>query len=281
MSIVQEHGMTIIKGNFGECWICDYQQGLARLQSEHRKFDVMITDPPYNVNARIQMGKGFKHKRKNIECYDDQKTPQSHTEFSQTWLTNALSITDNLIFTDAKKNLKMWYNMIDITDIIAWYQPNQVSFGIASFYTKWTPIYCYFKHDKQILKFDTFFEDELHVESEEDTIFDGQAIVQYVYNGFLNNQKLFHPHPKPEGLYVQILKLFRKPIQSAIDWFCGSGISLKVFEEYGIPYIGMDYKPIYRHDIQISIKEGIKAYQIRQNQNKRKQQNFENLLKKV
>ena len=47
-----------------------------------------------------------------------------------------------------------------------------------------------------------------------------------------------------------------KPV-SVIDPFIGSGTTAEVCIKLGIPYIGYEINPIYKHDIDIRINSGI------------------------
>lgn len=200
---------------------------------EDNEFDLCLTDPKYNINAKITKGMNYNHKRDSIvEVYDDIMTPEEYKSFSIKWYSEIKRISKKIIFTCGKLNLQMWYS-IDNFHLVTWIIPNTSSRGYVSKYIKTEPILCSGDFKKQKLTFD--------------------YIKCMVLSGFVKGVfKLKHPHSKPPKLYHRILTEL-KP-QSVIDPFLGSGTTAQACKELGIDFVGYEINPEYEEDIKNRLK---------------------------
>lgn len=218
--------------NYNDCM--DEENGLPYLVSliesgEMEKFDLGLTDPPYNIDAgivqNIRNSKKIPERENVIEIYDD--VNENYEKWSLSWFNLMKKICNRIIFTCGKYNIKMWLKHYDF-DIVAWIIPNSASRGFVSKFIKWEPILCYGDFKRNKLMFD--------------------VINQHVESGFLvrKEKKWIHPHPKPRWLYYDILRQL-KP-RSVIDPFFGSGVSGEMCMELNIPFISYELKSEYEED---------------------------------
>jgi site-specific DNA-methyltransferase (adenine-specific) len=94
--------------------------------------DVVITDPPYNVN-------------KNYGLHDDNMHSDDYKNWCRSWFE---MLPRPIIMTVGITNVPMWMAIEPTHKIIAWLKPNQCSrnyLGITSGFNVWEPILVYGK----------------------------------------------------------------------------------------------------------------------------------------
>ena len=242
MSLVQIDGISVVRGNFGECFFCDNLDPIHGMPSLSEKaFDEIITDPPYNIEAKITKGEHYNNRRNNnqsIDTYDDHIL--DYPAFSHRWFNEAKRIANYIMFTCGRMNKRMWYQMEDFKEMI-WYIPNSPSRGYTSNFLYYEPILCYGNYGMHRVKSDVIKVNSLL--------------------GILLKKRrdldVNHPHPKPLKLY-DILIRESKP-KSVLDCFAGSCRIGHIAERYGIKWrayeINSRYIPLIQREIQAGMKE--------------------------
>ena len=203
----------------------DKEYGLPSL--EDNSFDLLLTDPPYNIEATITKGLKYNHRRDNyIKIYEDKI--ENYKEWCEKWYLEGKRIAKMVGFTCGKNNPQLWYT-IDNFHLVTWFIPNSSSRGFVSKFVKSEPILFSGDFKQNKLKFD--------------------IINAYVDSGFLvKPYDIIHPHPKPLRLYNKIIKELN-PL-SVIDPFLGSGTTAEVCEKLAIPWIGYEINEVYSQDIE-------------------------------
>ena len=228
--------MKIIKGNYGECRFCDNMDEEFGLPSlEEKSWDLCLTDPPYNVNAKGNSQKTHKNEKWKTPTkidYDD--NIEDFKEFNMNWINNCLRISKGLIFTPGNVNLQFWFQQTNPRDILFHRKPNGAGITSMCFQNRCEIILCYGIFNRKFLR---------------------NIYSIYLRNGFLREDTFLHPHPKSLELYRAIIK--DAIPQSVIDPFLGSGTTAEVCESLGIPWLGFELMEDYAPDIEKRIQRGI------------------------
>jgi len=215
--------IEILKGNYGECRICDNTDptyGMPSLKAQ--SWQLCLTDYPYNVNYH---GKGLDGK-----FYDDAMNHAQYLEFCQKTYAEISRISAGQLIFCGNPNLTMWIKYIaEPRDVAIHYKPNTNKSRAKG--------YSFALHDSILIY--------------------GKAHLQKsVYKQNVEIQPIKdHPCPNNPNLYKQLL-LDAKAV-SVIDPFLGSGTTALVCEELGIPWLGYEINPAYIKDIQSRIQNGI------------------------
>lgn len=230
--------VKIIKGNFGECRICDNMDKKYGLPSlEEKSWDLCLTDPPYNLKRKKHAGLGKKPNLDNHTLtffYSDDMTLEEYSKWCTSWFKSIEKISDKQVITVGKRNRNMWYKIKEPYDEIVWIKRNCTSGGKVSV----------LERDEPILVWGNSFQ-----------LFKESIIDIYVLNGFLRDTKgLKHPCPKSTNLWEYIIKTIN-PL-SVIDPFLGSGTTAQICEKLSIPWIGFEKSEEYILDIKKRIKWG-------------------------
>ena len=107
--------MHFIKGKYGKCEFRDCLIGMKSIPD--KVFDLAFADPPYNIEF-----KGFQgspSKSKSIKSYSDSLPKEKYREWCKIWFEELKRILKRQIISPGLKNLSMWYNDQEITDIFA------------------------------------------------------------------------------------------------------------------------------------------------------------------
>ena len=122
--------MKIIKGNYGECRICDNMDEIQGLPSlEEKSWDLCVTDPPYNTGIDKPSGLG-----ESPKTYQDQTTfytdnNPEYYNYCKQWIGECLRIANQTVFTPGNTNLKWWMRNYDPYDVLVWYKKNSQTGG--------------------------------------------------------------------------------------------------------------------------------------------------------
>lgn len=170
------------------------------------KADLLLTDPPYNID--------FKYNN-----YNDKKTNIDYKQFIV--LSIIKNETKNKIITCGKQNLKMWFEIVDITDIAIWYSKNKMSGGKISNLSLWEPILFIGKFNRNTIPSDVF----------EST----NEIQKDVEN---------HPCPKTVKLFSELLK-YSKENDIVYEPFGGSGTTMIAAHQLKRKCFMMEIDPSY------------------------------------
>jgi len=221
--------IEILKGNYGECRICDNTDptyGMPSLKAQ--SWQLCLTDYPYNVNYH---GKGLDGK-----FYDDAMNHAQYLGFCQKTYAEITRISAGQLIFCGNTNLVMWIKHIaEPRDVAIHYKPNTNKSRASG--------YSFALHDSILIY--------------------GKAHLQKsVYKQNVEIQPIKdHPCPNNPNLYKDLMRDAKA--LSVIDPFLGSGTTALVAEEMGIPWLGYEINPSYIADIQSRIQNGI---QLRANQ---------------
>lgn len=204
----------------------DEKEGLLSLPD--KSIDLCLTDPPFNVKYKK---KSSMDKRK-VSSYDDFRL--DYDLWCESWFKELERICNTIIIHCGKVNLEMWYKIKAPYDIIIWYPFSMSpSYGRACWSWRMHPFICYGKFGKRRLHKDVY-----------------PLPLKFKHKG-----QLIHSCPLNFQIVSKMIEEL-KP-QSFIDPFMGSGTTAEVCIKLGIPYIGYEINPIYKHDIDLRIKKGI------------------------
>ena len=228
--------MKIVKGTFGECRFCDNMDETHGLPSlEEKSWDLCLTDPPFNVNAKAH-SQAKKKREDHVKEYND--NIENWDEFNLTWYNLIMEKCNCLIFTPGHVNVQWWYRNTEPRDFIIHVKPNGHGITSLFFHSKQEMLLCYGKFPRKMFM-------NVHVIS--------------LLNGFRREDFWIHPHPKNLKLWNRIIKDVQP--QSVLDPFLGSGTTAEVCESLGIPWLGYEIMEEYAPDIEKRIERGKKKYQ--------------------
>jgi len=171
------------------------------------KADIIITDPPYNLNF----------------SYDEYKDDKSQSEYA-----NMLSLaicknkTQKAILTCGKQNIGLWYTLADIEDIAIWYSKNKMSGGKISNLSLWEPIIFIGKYDRNSRANDVY---EYTNENQKDT----------------GN----HTCPKTIKFFSDIISSYTARNELIYEPFVGSGTTLVASHQLERKCYCVDISPQY------------------------------------
>jgi len=194
-------------------------------------FDLCVTDPPYNVDAKAHSQSKKKDELKI--SYDDLKEFDDYYDFSVRWFEQAVRTCKMVVFSPGHSNLTMWHHIMPPKDYLFHHKPDGQGFSSNCMTTKTEVYLVYGSADR---RFST------------NTI--KSNIDHHIRYGV-------HPHPKPRSLYEKILKDIQP--KRVLDPFTGSGNLLFACEKMGVEYLGCEINPEYWNDIDAAIEQG-KSY---------------------
>ena len=220
----------IITGNSGKCLIQDCLNGMKNLPDN--SFDIGFADPPYNIKFKGFAGSPSKSEK--IQTYDDSRSPEDYREWCRIWFAELQRITKRQIISPGLRNLSMWYQDQEVTDLFAIFDKTG-SFGsrIATFAT-FQPFLFFGKFSQALLT--------------------NSMEVVHVFRS-ASTHEWIHPTPRPYEVLQSIFSQLKPP--SVIDPFLGSGTTGQVCESLGIKWLGFEINEIYIPDIEKRINIGI------------------------
>jgi len=155
---------------------------------QDEKADLLLTDPPYNLSF-------------DYNTYDDNKSYEEYKSFINNSIIKFKSIKK--IITSGKQNIKLYYELFDITDIGVWISKNKMSGGKISNLSLWEPIIFIGKFDRNNRPTDIF-----------------------EFNNRIQNDTSIHSCPKTPEFFGELIKSYTKQNDIIVDIFCGSGTTL-------------------------------------------------------
>ena len=240
--------MKIVKGNYGECRFCDNMDednGLPSL--EDKSWDLCLTDPPYNINAKANSQAKGKSKTPDIGYKD-------YIDDYSTYIEKIINLiflkTSKLIITIGQPNIGLYFRKFGKPrEILYHYKPNGAGISALCWQNLIEPIFCYGDWFGKKPWTSNIF--KIHLK-----------------NGFLREKERFvHPHPKETKLWFELCKG-----ESVLDPFMGSGTTAEVCESLGLPWLGYELMEEYSPDIEKRIQRGILKKKHAKKQHAKKQQ---------
>lgn len=205
-------------------------------------FDVCVTDPPYNVDAKAYSQS--RTKRGNKVSYDDNMEIDAYYDFSAEWFEQAMRTSKMVVFSPGHANIGMWYCIKQPSDFLFHHKPDGQGWS-SNCMTNKTELYLMYKGLKRKLPTNAI------VAGYEDDFTESLTVKANIEHHIRYGN---HPHPKPRSLYEKILS-YLKP-ERVLDPFAGSGNCLFACEKLGIEYLGCEINPEYWDLIQATIAEG-------------------------
>jgi DNA modification methylase len=197
---------------------------------KEKEFDLCVTDPPYNVDAKAYAQS--RAKRDEKVSYDDLMDEDAYWQFSIEWFTEIMRISKSLIFSPGHTNIGMWHTIEQPTGYLFHQKNDGQGFSKVARTTK-TELYLVYGKLPNLMPTNT---------------------IKANLNHHIRYGK--HPHPKPRELYTKILEGI-KP-KRVIDPMCGSGNSAYAMAKYGADYVVCEMDSEYWEDIENAIEDGAK-----------------------
>lgn len=172
---------------------------------EDNEFEMVITDPPYNV--------GY-----NYNEYNDNR--EDYRGWCEAWLKELERITTGFIsISCGHKNLDMWCKIKKPTWVVCWYKPATMGRGAVGF-NNWEPLIIYgkpFKQDVDVIKAPLKPNDDLD----------------------------FHACPKPIKWATEQIKRYGCETGWVLDPFFGSGTVAIAAHRLGLNMVGFEVDKKY------------------------------------
>jgi len=190
------------------------------LKKNTLKVDLILTDPPYNVDAKAK-DQAKKNTEEEKVSYNDNKDEVEYLWFVSNFIWDAQSVSNKLVVSPGHSNVATWCMFSVPDDFLFHNKPDGQGWSKSARATK-TEIYLVYGSVTSRKKFAT------------NTI--KANINHHIRYGP-------HPHPKPPELYRKIISQLEPTV--VFDPFLGSGTTGEVCEELGIPWFGCEIVPKY------------------------------------
>jgi len=215
-----------INGKFGSCYITDCVKKMCKM--EDNSIDLILTDPPYNVDA-----KAYSHSKTKADekvAYDDKMEKEAYLRWSFDWFTEAERIAKMVVFSPGHLNIDMWHTIKKPDDYLIHYKPDGQGFSANAMTTKGEIYLVYGKLKRR---------------------FSSNVVVANIEH---HRRYGIHPHPKPPLLYKKIIEQLQP--ETVFDPFLGGGTTAVVCEELGVSWSGCELNERYAvEDIERRIGE--------------------------
>lgn len=194
----------------------DCIEQMAKINDD--KFDLCITDPPYNVG--IDYNKGVDDA---VDYYDDEMEEEEYISWCIKWFHQIQRITKgNIILTPSRGKMNMWIKRIEAPyGTIAWIKPNACTNGSIAKLMAWEPIFLYRKPKKR----------------PNHDYYNIPISVQPTAKG--------HPCPKSMRLWKRLVTDFSDEGDFILDPFLGSGTTTRACKDLGRKCIGIEINEDY------------------------------------
>ncbi|XBE77829.1 site-specific DNA-methyltransferase [Mesomycoplasma ovipneumoniae] len=209
---------------------------------ESKSINLIITDPPYNLN------KDYGNNKDNLEF-------EEYLEFSRQWLTEAKRILKDdgtiyifmgmryisYIYTILEKELNMHFN-----SWITWFYTQGIG-KTKGFSPRHDDILMFTKHKSKF----TFNLDDIRVPQKFYRSINNMRgsnpgnVWQFSHMHYCNKNRKKHPTQKPEGLYERMILASSNENDIVLDPFVGSGTMLRVCQQTNRRGIGIEINEEY------------------------------------
>lgn len=205
---------------YGTLYHVDFNLIVNVLKENNIKVDLILTDPPYNVNAKAK-DQAKKDTPEEKVSYDDKKDDVDYNWFISNLIWDSQKVSNMLVVSPGHSNISLWVLIKEPDDYLFHNKPDGQGFSKNSRANK-TELYLVYGMVSSRKKFAT------------NTI--KANINHHIRYGP-------HPHPKPPELYKKIVSQLNPTI--VFDPFLGSGTTGVVCEELGVPWIGCEIMQEY------------------------------------
>ena len=205
----------------------DAREVLSLLEGEGRRFQTVLTDPPYGVSLGEKSRSGHtslerqnrgmtRHGNDGYTQFDDTR------EYVQDVVVPVVeacrAVSDRVAVTPGTHNTWLYP---EPEAIMAIHYPAGAGRGRWRTFNCWSPVLCYGKSPQHAGSYPNVFTTTESAEA----------------NG--------HPCPKPERLWRTLLARFSRPGDLVLDPFMGSGTTLRVAKDLGMSAIGIEIEERY------------------------------------
>lgn len=174
------------------------------------EFNLCLTDPPYNVDL-------------GYDIHEDNLSYEKYKTWCSSWFTELKRISDFILITPGRSNIKMWYEIDEPRDMLLWVINNGMTRNHLYGFLCWEPILAYGipTNKKQGKK--------------------------ELYEASLTNQKSVgtHPCPKPLKLFTSLVKTFTNEGDKVLDCFMGSGTTMYSCQDLRRNCVGIELSEQY------------------------------------
>jgi len=229
--------MKEINGKKGRVIFGDCISLLKQLKEKGKRFELCITDPPYNVNLCTSLNSYNDKMNKGKIYYKDKMKPEKYQAWCFQWFDLLKDVCERIVFTPGYANLRMWY-LKEEFESVYWLNMYKQGGSKVAKLNKVEPILCYGDFTKKKFRMSIF-------------------VYNHGFNMEFDLPNTNHPCPKPVALYQWILDEL-KP-KSVLDIFMGSGTTAEACESRNIKYLGFELKNDYSNDIIYRVRRGVKS----------------------
>lgn len=207
-----------------------------------KSIDLIITDPPYNLN-------------KNYGNNHDKLEFNEYINFSEKWLCEAhrvLKDTGSMYVFMGMKYISYIYEILErklgmtFNSWITWFYTQGIG-KTKGFSPRHDDILYFTKHPDKF----TFNLDDIRVPQKFYRAANNMRganpgnVWQFSHMHYCNKNRQKHPTQKPEGLYERMILASSNTDDIILDPFVGSGTALRVCQQTGRKCIGIDINPDY------------------------------------
>ena len=212
--------------NINQIYNMDFRDGIKQMLDENIKIDMIITDPPYNIN--------FKY-----DVYNDRMSDDDYMEMLQWFENEPLAIIQY-----PEETMKYIVPSLGIPDeVLSWCYNSNISrqFRLISIFNANVD----FDAVKQPYKnpTDKRIQERIANGQEGARSYDWFTDIQLVKN--VSNDKTEHPCPVPVELMERIILLTTKEGDTVLDPFMGSGTVAIACKNTNRNYIGFEVSKDY------------------------------------
>ena len=210
---------------YGTLYHVDYTELMkfVTVDSLISNIDLVLTDPPYNVNAKAK-DQAKKDSSEVKESYNDFMDKDTYDRFISDFFYYVDQISNMLVVSPGHSNITLWHDIRIPSDYLFHHKADGQGFSRNARSNK-TELYLVYGK-----------------------VANGNRFATNTIKANINHRQRYgnHPHPKPPELYKKIVKQLEPTL--VFDPMMGSGTTGLVCEELGIPWFGCEIKQSYIDD---------------------------------
>lgn len=224
---------------------------------EDESIDLIVTDPPYNLNKDYEITK---------DCLDFNE----YLNFSRAWLSESkrvLTKTGTIYVFMGMRYISYIYSILEqelgmhFNSWITWYYTQGIG-KTKGFSPRHDDILMFTKDKKNY----TFNLDDIRIPQKYYRRVNNMRganpgnVWEFSHVHYCNNNRLNHPTQKPEGLYERMILASSNENDVVLDPFLGSGTLLRVCQQTNRQGIGIDINENYIEMASTRLKEPFQGF---------------------
>jgi len=227
------------------CDCMDAERGLPYLRrlvstKQIPPFDLVLTDPPFNLNYEGYTDKMDYHTHKLVKhLYQDNLSEEKYLNWINSWFHELQQISIRQIIFIGRQNIKYWTDKLK--DIGVWIKRDSQGMGSTFWFVKHEFFITAGKWSNKVRLPMSIYECNL-------------------YSNKLSELK--HTCPRPLQLYIDILR--DSKAKSVLDPFLGSGTTAAASKVLGINWYGYEKELKYKSDIDYRINRAKPELKLKQ-----------------